>query len=173
MTKLVVFDSKYGNTKQVAEVIASALGDAARVTHADEVAPDEAVSVTRAGELAPDDLAGRSLLVVGCPTHRFRPTDALNELLRQLPEGALNGQRAACFDTRVDERRMPAILRFFVRLQGSRAYAAAHLARALAKRGATLVAEPEGFLVQGMEGPLEDGELERAARWAGDLVRQA
>ena len=97
----------------------------------------------------------------------------MNELLRQLPEGALNGLRAACFDTRVAERRMPAILRVFVRLQGARAYAAAHLAGALAKRGATLVAEPEGFLVQGMEGPLEDGELERAARWAGDLVRRA
>jgi hypothetical protein len=32
--------------------------------------------------------------------------------------------------------------------------------------GGRLVAPPEGFAVEGTEGPLKQGELERAAEWA-------
>jgi flavodoxin len=161
VTTLVVFDSKYGNTKRVAEAIALAIGDAAAAT------------ARHVSEVRREDLAACSLLVIGCPTHRFRPTPALTGLLQQVPTGALEGTRAACFDTRVSEARMPAFLRFIVRLQGARAYAAAHLASELERRGATLAAEPAGFLVQGMEGPLDDGELERAERWARELTTTA
>jgi hypothetical protein len=36
--------------------------------------------------------------------------------------------------------------------------------------GATLVADPEGFVVKGKEGPLVEDELERAAAWARSLL---
>ena len=69
--------------------------------------------------------------------------------------------RAAAFDTRFDK---PAFL------TGS---AAKGIAKRLRQRGFELVAEPESFFVLGTEGPLKDGELERAAAWAvalGDQV---
>jgi hypothetical protein len=45
-------------------------------------------------------------------------------------------------------------------------YAAKPIANRLTKKGGVLTMEPEGFFVEGTEGPLTDGELERAAAWA-------
>ena len=40
------------------------------------------------------------------------------------------------------------------------------LARRLSRKGFELVAPAESFFVRDSEGPLEDGELERARAWA-------
>lgn len=49
-------------------------------------------------------------------------------------------------------------------------YAAQPMAIKLRKRGGTPVGTPEGFFVRASEGPLKEGELERAAAWAKGLV---
>jgi hypothetical protein len=67
------------------------------------------------------------------------------------------------FDTRVDILKAPAVLRFMARLFG---YAAGTLAKLARAKGGTVVGEPVGFLVAGTEGPLLEGELERAVRFA-------
>jgi hypothetical protein len=38
------------------------------------------------------------------------------------------------------------------------------------KKGGELIAPPEGFFVQGTEGPLKEGELERASDWAKQIL---
>jgi len=43
----------------------------------------------------------------------------------------------------------------------------------LQKKGAVLIIPPEGFFVQGTEGPLLPGELERAADWARQVLAAA
>ena len=48
-------------------------------------------------------------------------------------------------------------------------YAAPRLAKELEKKGGKLVAEPEGFIVENKEGPLKQGEIERATKWASQL----
>jgi len=45
-------------------------------------------------------------------------------------------------------------------------YAAEPIAKRLGRKGGELAVTPEGFLVEGTEGPLKEGELERAAAWA-------
>jgi phage gp16-like protein len=45
-------------------------------------------------------------------------------------------------------------------------YAAKPITSSFEKKGEIAVAEPEGFIVKGREGPLKEGELERAMRWA-------
>jgi len=55
------------------------------------------------------------------------------------------------------------VLRFIVKTGG---YAAKSIANRLKKKGGDLIMPPEGFLVTGEEGPLQEGELERAADWA-------
>jgi hypothetical protein len=60
-------------------------------------------------------------------------------------------------------------LRFIVNTGG---YAASTIAKALKKKGANLIAAPEGFLVTGEQGPLKDGELDRAAEWAKQIVAE-
>jgi hypothetical protein len=38
-------------------------------------------------------------------------------------------------------------------------------------RGGELCIPPEGFFVEGTEGPLKEGELKRAAEWAKPLIQ--
>jgi len=68
----------------------------------------------------------------------------------------LKGCRAAAFDTRV---------KLFI--HGN---AAQRIAKELERSGATLIAKPEGFFVQGKIGPLLEGELERSHEWARNLL---
>jgi hypothetical protein len=50
-------------------------------------------------------------------------------------------------------------------------YAAGRMAESLKKKGVSLVVPPEGFFVKDREGPLKEGELERAADWAKTIIK--
>lgn len=155
MKILVVFDSFFGNTEQVARAVGDALAARGEVT------------VTRVSELQPGQLAGVDLLVVGSPTRAFRPSPNTQAFLKDLAPGALRGVKAAAFDTRIDPLEANSgFLRLMVNLFG---YAAGPIAGALRKKGATPAGTPAGFFVKASEGPLRDGELERAASWAAGL----
>jgi hypothetical protein len=40
------------------------------------------------------------------------------------------------------------------------------------RKGGNLLVEPEGFFVEKTKGPLKEGELERAASWAEDVLKR-
>lgn len=168
MNAVVVYESIYGNTRAVAEAIAEGLGGA------------HVLAVAAAGDAArnPD------LLVAGAPTHMHgMPTslsrrmavdgaqedghaavepDAADEpgLRRWLHDlSHVDGAPAAAFDTRLD--RSPA-------MTGA---AARGIDRRLRRRGYEVLGR-ESFLVKDAEGPLEDGELERARAWGASLAQQ-
>jgi flavodoxin I len=151
MNALVVYDSVFGNTEQVAREIGKALET------------EGSVQTMRVTEVRMDQLSGLELLVVGSPTRGFRPTEGITAFLKGLPEGKLNGVNVAAFDTRIAlEDIKSRILRFLVKIGG---YAAPSVAKRLEAAGGRLVAPPEGFAVTGTEGPMKQGELERAAGW--------
>ena len=153
---MVVYDSVFGNTEKIAQAIGAALG------------PGEDVPVAKVGNLSLSELAGVSLLIVGSPTRGFRPTPALTDFLKSIPPGNLKGVKAAAFDTRIPNNSIKSpILRTLVKIGG---YAADPIAKTLGQKGAALVLPPEGFLVKDTEGPLVDGEIERAADWARRIV---
>lgn len=148
MRTLVVYDSVYRNTEQIAKAIGEAItGD---------------VETLRASQVNPSQLKTFDLLFVGAPTHGGRPTDAMQDLLKQVQALELEGVNVAAFDTRLTAR--------WVRIFG---YAAGRIAGKLEKMGATLVGSPEGFFVKGTKGPLKEGEIERAAGWAKEIVESA
>jgi flavodoxin len=160
MNALVIYDSQYGNTEKIAEAIGNVLGTSgdAKVLHVDLVRP------MPWGEL--------DLLVVGSPTQSFNATAAITKMLKELPAKSLLGVKTAAFDTRFPEgeiKKVPA-LAFFVRLWGRAAFADKHIARLLKKKGGEPALPSEGFYVGGMEGPLMEGELERARNWAQRLI---
>lgn len=156
MKVLVVYDSAYGNTEKIARAIGSALG-----------APPD-VEVRRAGDVQPGQLAGLQLLVVGSPTQKFTLLPAVRDFLKGIPENGLQGMRVAAFDTRVNVAEVnSSLLRVLVGWFG---YAAEKIAGRLRKKGGTIAAAPGTFFVKGTEGPLADGELERAAKWARQLL---
>jgi flavodoxin len=167
MKALVVYESMYGNTRAVAEAIADGLGGSpVRAVHEAGEAPEQ-----------------RDLIVVGGPTHMHGLATALSRRLAAeaakedghaaLEPGATaqvglrawlrdlvtcEGVRAAAFDTRLDRS---------AALTGTAARGIAHRLR---RHGYEVVAT-ESFLVQDAEGPLEDGELERARAWGEELAR--
>jgi flavodoxin len=145
MKALIVYDSVYGNT----EKIARAIGEA--------IAPSGEVKVVGADETNPSELESIDLLIVGSPTHGGRPTPAVQNLLNKVPK--LQGIKVAAFDTRIPTK--------LVRVFG---YAAGRIANNLKKKGSILIASPEGFFVTGGQGPLKEGELERAAGWAKGIL---
>ena len=172
MKTVIVYESMFGNTEQIAEKIADGLhqcgGEAllADVRH-----------------VRPDDLDGCALLVVGAPTHAFslsrqstrddavsqgaepsRAAYGVREWLRTLettfptPAGR---PRVASFDTRVEKVR---------RLPGS---AAKRAARVLRTHGFELLDRPTSFYVVDVKGPAAPGELERAHDWGARLFQLA
>ncbi|WEO76123.1 flavodoxin domain-containing protein [Cryobacterium sp. SO2] len=138
MRARVVYDTNYGNTRTIAEVIATELGGGTTTLNV--------ADVTEAS------LDGVDVLVVGSPINGWRPTEKIQAWLRALPAGSLTGVRAAAFDTRI---------KLFI--HGD---AAAKISHGLHAAGATIVAKPQGFVVVGTEGPLAPGETGKAGAWA-------
>ena len=160
MKAMVVYDSAYGNTEKIAQAIGQGLGS------------PEDVEVVQVGNVESQQLAGLTLLIVGSPTQKFSPTGATTRFLKGIPQNSLQGVKVAAFDTRlpVSEIERVRILAFFVKIFG---YAAKPIADRLEKKGGELVIPPEGFFVEGTEGPLQEGELERAADWAKQILQAA
>jgi hypothetical protein len=165
----VVFESMFGNTERVARAVADGLQA--------EGVPTSVVDVST----APTDLPPTvDLLVVGAPTHAFslsRPKTrveairqgadlskaaiGMREWLQSAHPGAVRPVHVAVYDTRVSKvRRLPA----------AAGPSAARLAR---RRKFATVDRPVAFLVEDLQGPLIDGELERATSWGRSLAAEA
>jgi flavodoxin len=147
MKALIVYDSIYGNTEKIAEAMTGA------------ITPSDEAKVLRAGEANPAELESLDLLIVGSPTHAGRPTAAVQDFLNKVTQESLKGIKVAAFDTRVTSK--------FAKIFGN---AAGRIAGHLTKKGGVLIASPENFFVTGREGPLKEGELERAAGWAKGIL---
>ena len=167
MRASVIYESVYGNTRAVAEAIAEGLGGA------------DLFPVHEAGPVAQEV----DLLIVGGPTHMHGMTtartrqlavDAVHEdgdahiepgaaeepglraWIRDLP--GVEGRPAATFDTRADKSPW---------ITGA---ASRGIAKRLARRGYEIVSS-ESFLVEDSEGPLAEGELDRARAWGAELAK--
>jgi hypothetical protein len=167
MRALVIYESMFGNTEKIARAIAAGLAESLDVDVID------VVDVARA-TAPPADV---TMIVAGGPTHAFSMTrtrtraDALKQgasqgsrqiglrdWLDRLPQAGQPHQRLATFDTRASKVR---------HLPGSAAKSAARAAR---KHGYEMAASPESFYVHDVDGPLLDGELERATTWGRQLA---
>lgn len=151
---LIVSDSVFGNTAKIADAVAAGLANRmdARV-----VKPAEFT----AGLFNPPP----DILFAGSPTRGFRPLPSVAQWIGRMPKNGLKGVPVAAFDTRLSPEDIHSrIGRFVVTRFG---YAADSILKRLLGKGAVAVCAPEGFFVKASEGPLRDGELERAADWAG------
>ena len=157
MKVLIVYDSVFGNTEQIAQAISDSLGS------------KENVETLRVNDVRIEKITGLDLLIVGSPTRGFRPTQAITNFLKRISTNGLNGVKVAAFDTRLLLSSIESsVIRFIVKTGG---YAAKSIANRLKKKGGDLIMPPEGFLVTGEEGPLKEGELERAADWAKIAIK--
>lgn len=137
MKALVIYDSNFGNTKIIAETISKELGN-----------DTKAVSVSN---ITKEELEGISLLVVGSPIIGWRPSIKMEEFLTGFSKDQLKNYKIATFDTRVK-----------IFFHGD---AAKKIAKKLKEAGAEIITEPYAFFVKGKEGPLLEGEIEKAVQW--------
>jgi flavodoxin len=169
---LVIYESMYGNTREIAEAIAEGLGESADVRLVPTCEALDALTEN------PD------LVVMGGPTHGHGMSRASTRKaalddghktgspLRVDPHADGPGIRdlfdsiktldahAAAFDTRLEMSAW---------LAGS---AAKGIARELRRRGAQVVAAPESFLVT-KETHLDAGETDRARQWGAQLAENS
>jgi len=152
---LIVYFSKFGNTRRIAEAVAEVLKQAgdARIVSIDQ--------------LAASDFEPADLVVMGCPTHAFNVPAEVHAILGALPPGVLAGKPVAAFDTTV--RAWP--LR--------RLRASPKLLDQLTRLGGRPATPPQTFFVwarnpqkTGEINLLREGELERARQWADEILRQ-
>jgi len=161
MRALVVFETSYGNSRQVAEAIRDGLAETMEV------------ELRNVQDAATQSLSSYQLIIVGGPTHALgmstpesraqaqgrKPTDAdrgsgIRDWLPRLgPEYA---GAVAAFDTRSGRHR---------RWPGSASRA---IEKALRAAGVKLL-DRRSFLVTTATGPLRDGELYQARLWATGL----
>ena len=149
MKALVVYDSVFGNTEKVAQAMGAALGCEAR--RAIEVTPEQPPVWMFSSSAADAGVSGA------------RPSRHLKSIPR-----VSQGVKVAAFDTRMDVKEVNnAVLTVFAKAFG---YAAEPIGKQLVKKGGTQAVPPAGFVVNGEKGPLRDGELERAAAWAQQVL---
>jgi len=155
MRTLVVYFSKFGNTRRVAQAIAETMKQAADVR------------VISIDQLTASDFEGVDLVIMGMPTHAFTVPEAVRSALAALPPGILSGKSVAAFDTTV----RPWPLRLM--------RASPKLLRQLSRLGGKPVARPETFFVRtsstqqpGETDLLLEGQIERAQEWAGQILKQ-
>jgi flavodoxin len=153
MTALVVYDTKYGNTAKIAQTVAAALANGA--------------TSNSIAEVSASSLSGLDLLIVGSPTHGGQPTPEMRAWLETIPARKLAGVQVAAFDTRLSPQSQNFALRM---LMGVIGFAAPRIHKKLQAKGGNAIAAEEGFIVEGAEGPLARGELDRAANWAKGLT---
>ena len=150
MAKTFVFyDSKYGNTKLAAEKIAEGLrggGVEVDLGYIKEVSAEHALDY--------------DAVVLGAPNHMGRPSQAMKNFINHLATLDLNKKKMAVFGTYAGkERHDRAVTKMEEMVQEK-------------LRGATLVSSGLSVRVNGVSGPVVDGELPRCVDWGRALVAQ-
>ncbi len=144
----IVFESKYGNTAQVAAVIKEALGGAGVPEIVSEKV--DSADVNR--------VATFDAILVGSPNHIGGPTRRVKKFIRNLAAFDLSGKRLAFFDTYIG---------------GDFGKAVAKMENEFKSRNQSAVVVMPGLSlrVEGMKGPLADGELAKGTDF-GKLVAE-
>lgn len=156
MKILIAYDSvsPEKNTEKAAEAMRDALlqkGVDAKSSHVKDI------------DVA--SIGGYDCLIVGSPTHAWRPTEPVREFLDKLTPQVANGKSAAAFDTRIKSF-----------LAGG---ATGGIEGRLKKLGFKIAAPPLALYVKGEAASKEqkrgvvkliDGELDRARRFADQVA---
>ena len=158
MKALIVYDSYFGNTEKIAQAVTKAMQ------------PAISVDLVKIDQAQHSMLEGVDFFIIASPTRAFNPTPAVKSFLKKIPANGLSGIRVAAFDTRIRMGdNVPGFLQVMVKMFG---YADKPMHDLLLKKGGQAIVPSQGFFVKDSEGPLQDGELERAEAWAKEIAER-
>ena len=146
---MVTFESKYGNTKLVAENVIEGI---------EEVEGMEAVL----SERKKVDLMGivdYDVILIGSPNHFGGPTRGIRKFIDKLGKLQLNGKLYAVFDTYIKADCEKAVKKMEKRMSEK----ASDLKR---------IVPGLSIKVQGMKGPILDGELTKCRDFGKEIAEQ-
>ncbi len=145
---MIVYESRYGNTRAVGEAIAEVL--------ASDGAYD--IEVVRIGALRLSSLEEADLIVVGSPNHGGSSTRNIKRLLKRMGGLDLSGSRIALFDTC---------------MHGGEGVASGKMVALAQKAGAAVVTPGLSTVVRGFKGPLAEGALDEAREFTRTVLVSA
>lgn len=146
---LIVYWSKYGNTKQVAEAIAKGINEAKKAE----------VVVKNVKDTKPEEVQKYDALIIGSPNHGGGPVGDIKNFLKKLEKINLKEKSAAVFDTHARDdiktvQKMEKQIR--EKLPGLKLVAPG------------LAAQVKGYL----KGPLVEGELTKAEEFGKNISQK-
>jgi len=147
---IVVYESKYGNAKLVAETIAEGMGQVEGV--------ETVVSEVKAVDLK--KIVDYDAILVGSPTHIGGPTGGIKKFIGKLGKLPLEGKSFAAFATYL-------VGKSFVQ-------ATEKLEKRISDKvpGAKLAATGLSIRVDGMKGPISEGELLKCKEFGNRIATQ-
>jgi hypothetical protein len=160
MKAVVVYESHWGNTAEIARAVAEGIGPEAKVLTTEEASPDA--------------IADADLLVVGAPVIAFglpspRAEDVVAASAEDAPSPPSMVKPSMFWWLANLPRGSGSAAAFETHIRWSPGGATGAIERGLASKGFHVTADAGKFLVKGRYGPLRDGELERARAWGSGL----
>lgn len=153
---IIVYDSAFGNTAQVAKTIV----DSAKQKDID-------AACYKVSDVSIDLVSQADFILFGSPTQSFKATKSILDFIDTLNASMLKNKKVAVFDTRIDINTIKnGFLKWMVKIGG---YADSTMKKKLHRKGVKNIFS-EGFIVLDREGPLKEGELSRAAQWINTLT---
>jgi len=146
---IVVYESKYGNTRLVAEKIAEGMREVSGI----ETALNELKEVDR------NRLAEFDAILIGSPNHIGRHTGGIKKFINELGKLNLAGKAAAVFDTYLSKDFEKAAKKMEKQI-GEKA------------PGLKLIAPGLSVRVDGMKGPITEGELPKCKDFGVKIANQ-
>jgi len=146
---MIIYDSKYGNTRLVAETIAEAMEEGTEV--------EATVREVKMADLT--QVTDSDAILIGSPNHIGKATRRIRKFIDRLGEADLKGKLAAVFDTYVG---------------GDFEKAMKKMEKQIAENAPDLklVAPGLSIRVAGMKGPVAEEELPRCREFGSKVANE-
>ncbi len=146
---IVVYESKWGNTKLVAETIIEGMREV----------PGVETVLSELKEADPNQIIKCAVILVGSPNHLGNATRGIRKFIDKLGKLNLEGKQAAVFDTYLSKDFEKATKK---------------MERQISKKvlGLKLVTPGLSIRVEGMKGPIAEGELSKCKEFGVKIATQ-
>jgi len=146
---IVVYDTKYGSTKLVAEKIMEGIGEIEGIETA----------ISDVEETDPRKAADYDAILIGSPTHFGGPARGINKFIDKLGKLDLKAKWVAVFDTYLGEDFEKSVKKMEKRIREK-------------VPGLKLITSGLSIRVDGMKGPVTDGEFPKCKDFGKKIANQ-
>lgn len=144
----IVYESKHGNTKLVAEAIGEGIREASDM--------ETVISIVDAVDL--EQIADSDAILVGSPNHIGKATRSIRKFINKLENASTDEKLVAVFDTYMAKDFEKAMKKMENQIDGI--------------PGLKLVTPGLSIRVDGMKGPITEGELPKCKEFGAKIAAQ-